>query len=167
MKLLLLLSLLPLVQVAPPPHEFHLSRTRVEYLPQNQEWQISIHIFIDYLALAMSQKGTPNLFLGTKKESPQADGYIQAYLQRFLKLTEGEQALSWEWVGKETSEDLAAFYLYLTVPQVVSPKRLRVSNQLLFDTFADQQNMIQIIGPGQQRQSFLFHQDYWQDAVTF
>ena len=62
MRLLLIFFLffaeVPLAEV----HEFHVSRARIEYAQDAQEWQISLHVFIDDLEKALAEKGTKELF---------------------------------------------------------------------------------------------------------
>lgn len=166
MKALLLLPLLLLTDIA-PVHDFHVSRTRIEYGAEQSEWQITLHLFIDDLELALEEKGSPKLYLGTKRESDEADKYIQSYLEQYLKLFTAEEALEWEWLGKEVSEDLTAFWIYLYVPEANVSTPLRVRNKMFFDLYDDQQNMIQVADGSGRTKSYLFHQDYWDQLVTF
>ena len=169
MKVLLLLPLLFLFPNAEAPvvHDFHISRTRIEYGAAQNEWQITQHIFIDDLELALAEKGSPKLYLGTKRESAEADQYIRSYLQQYFKLSSEDQALEWEWLGKEISEDLTAFWIYLYVPDAKPERPLGIRNKLLLDLYDDQQNMIQVAGENGQTKSYLFHQDHWEQEVTF
>jgi hypothetical protein len=143
-------------------HEFHLSRTRIEYASAQQEWQISLHLFIDDLALALQEKGAPNLRLGTLSESAEADTYIEKYLRQSLQFESAGTSLSWEWLGKETSEDLSAFHIYLFIPQAKPALPLTLKNQLMLDIYDDQQNMVQFIGPDKETRQSLLHQDFWE-----
>lgn len=169
MKVLILLPLLFLFPDTPTPvaHDFHVSRTRIEYGAAQKEWQITLHVFIDDLELALAEKGSPKLYLGTKRETEEADRYIQNYLQQYFHLSADEQALEWQWLGKEMSEDLTAFWIYLYVPDANPNLPLGIRNKLLLDLFDDQQNMIQVAGTDGRTKSYLFHQDFWEEVVTF
>jgi hypothetical protein len=147
-------------------HDFHVSRSRIEYASSTQEWQITLHLFIDDLSQALEAKGKKELHLGTKKEVIQADAYLEEYLRRYFHLEEGDKPLVWEWIGKETTEDLTAFWIYLYVPNVPNPTQLTVENKLLLDLYDDQQNMVQVQGSNGKLRNFLFHQDYWQEEIT-
>lgn len=164
---LLLISLLLLAEIPTAEvHDFHVSRARIEYAADQQEWQISLHIFIDDLEEALEEKGAQELYLGTAKESAQADVYLERYLRTYFLLLDDEDELSWEWIGKETSEDLTAFWIYLYVPNAAKMDRLTVQNKILLDRYDDQQNMVQVKGAGGQLKNYLFHQDYWQEEVV-
>jgi len=165
MRLLLILSLffleVPLTEV----HEFHVSRARIEYAADAQEWQISLHVFIDDLEKALAEKGKTELFLGTAREQASADEYLESYLRRYFRLYNGEQELQWEWLGKETSDDLTAFWIYLYVPNAHPDLPLRVQNKILLDMYGDQQNMVQVRGAKGNLKNYLFYQDYWEEEV--
>ena len=152
--------------VATSSHDFHLSRTRVEYAAEQGEWQISLHLFIDDLSLALEGRGAPNLRLGTLSESAEANIYIEKYLRRFLRFEAAGAGLDWEWLGKETSEDLSAFHIYLFLPEAKPDLPLKIKNQLLLDLHDDQQNMLQFIGPDKETQQLLLHQDYWEAELN-
>lgn len=166
MKALLLLPLLLLADFT-PVHDFHVSRTRIEYGAEQSEWQITLHLFIDDLELALEEKGSPKLYLGTKREDAAADEYVRAYLEQYVKLFADDTRLEWQWLGKELSEDLTAFWIYLYVPDAKVDAPLRVQNKLFFDLYDDQQNMIQVADGSGRTKSYLFHQDYWDQLVTF
>ena len=165
MRLLLIFSLffleVPLAEV----HEFHVSRARIEYAQDAQEWQISLHVFIDDLEKALAEKGTKELFLGTAREATTADEYLETYLRRYFKLYHGDQQLHWQWLGKETSEDLTAFWIYLYIPDANPGQPLRVQNKILLDMYSDQQNMVQVRGAKGTLKNYLFYQDYWEEEV--
>ncbi|WP_367390952.1 DUF6702 family protein [Lewinella sp. LCG006] len=165
MRLLLIFSLFFLEVPLADLHEFHVSRARIEYAGDAKEWQISLHIFIDDLEAALAEKGTKDLFLGTAREQATADEYLQAYLQRYFKLYNGDQQLQWEWLGKETSDDLTAFWIYLYVPNARPDQPLKVHNKILLDMYRDQQNMVQVKGAKGNLKNYLFYQDYWEEEV--
>ena len=113
----------------------------------------------------MAEKGKTELFLGTAREQASADEYMESYLRRYFKLYNGEQELQWEWLGKETSDDLTAFWIYLYVPNAHPDLPLRVQNKILLDMYGDQQNMVQVRGAKGNLKNYLFYQDYWEEEV--
>ncbi|MGH1433857.1 MAG: DUF6702 family protein [Lewinella sp.] len=165
MRLLLFFSLLCLDMPLAEVHEFHVSRARIAYAADAQEWQISLHVFIDDLEKALADKGVDDLFMGTAKEEPKAEEYLETYLRRYFKLFNGEQQLQWEWLGKETSDDLTAFWIYLYIPDARPDQPLRVQNKILLDMYSDQQNMVQVRGAKGILKNYLFYQDYWEEEI--
>jgi hypothetical protein len=148
-------------------HDFHVSRIKITYAEAQGELQMTLHLFIDDLEEALRQQGIDGLRLGTAREAEEADRHLFAYLQRRLQLRLEDEPLGYQLLGKEVSEDLGAFYLYLLVEEVPRPHRLWVRNNLLFELFDDQQNIVQLIGPGYQRGNFIFHHGYQEDTAVF
>lgn len=165
MRLLLIFSLFFLEAPLAEVHEFHVSRARIEYAEDAQEWQISLHVFIDDLEKALAEKGSSDLFLGTARESAKADEYLESYVRRYFKLYNGEQELQWQWLGKETSDDLTAFWIYLYISNARPDQPLKVQNKILLDMYSDQQNMVQVRGAKGNLKNYLFYQDYWEEEV--
>ncbi|MEZ4985275.1 MAG: DUF6702 family protein [Saprospiraceae bacterium] len=149
-------------------HEFHVSRTRIAYAAADQEWQISLYIFIDDLEKALSHatSGEPRR-LGTDKETAEADSLILRYLQRRLILQADGDKLPLQWLGKEGSEDLAAFWIYLYIPDEQPAATFTITNKILTEVFDDQQNIVQWSPKPTVSRNILFHSGHSQEVVTF
>lgn len=145
-------------------HDFHVSRTLLQYEPEEREWQISMHLFIDDLELALERAGYADLRLGTERESELADSLISIYLTEKLQLQANDELLQYEWLGKEVSNDLTAFWVYLVVPEAMAVEHLQVRHELFFELYDDQQNMLQVAANGRTK-SFLLHRDDWQKKI--
>lgn len=128
-------------------HEFHISKMLVAYAKEEGTLQVSTHIFIDDLELALREGGAPILRLATEYEHPEADSYLEAYLRRQLGFTADGKALSFTILGRETSDDLAALWVYIEVPVAKLPEQLRIRNAILTDIYADQKNIVKFSGP--------------------
>lgn len=148
-------------------HDFHVSRTRVIYAAGQGELQVTMHVFIDDLEEALRLRGIEGLRLGTARESEAADEQLVAYLRDRFSLAVNEQAVEYSFVGKELSEDLQAFYIYLLVEDVAAPRRLWVRQRALMEVYDDQQNIVQLQGPEGRRGNFIFHRGYQQDTASF
>lgn len=150
MRLLLccvvLLGLLPQSFARELDHEFHISKMLVAYAPDEQTLQVSTHIFIDDLELALREGGAPKLRLATEYEHPEAEDYLQAYLRRELAFIADGRELDYTVLGRELSEDLAALWIYVEVPLDKLPKELEIRNAILTDIYADQKNIVKYSG---------------------
>ncbi len=146
MKLLWLLSALLLLPAT--RHDFHMSKGLIEYQAAEQSLQMTFHVFIDDLELALEQAGAPKLYLGTEREAAQADDYLKKYLQKHFQLTLNGKPVAYTFLGKEISKDLSAFWLYLEAAPVPAPQRLEVRYDVLTEVYADQKNLINLKGPG-------------------
>lgn len=149
-------------------HNYHISHTKIEYAAEQQEWQISIQLFIDDLEAALKQKGNPKLHLGMKREAKDADVYILDYLNQHLELKNRDgQTLKCQWLGKEVTEDMASFWVYLYVEDTSPEHLFQIENRLFTEVYDDQQNVVNFHYTESQNQQFLFNKDYWSDQVSF
>ncbi len=171
--LFLLLFLLNTVNPTAPntaaaeEHEFHLSKCQIDYSDSDQALQISLHLFIDDLEDALREQGADKLFICSDKEHEEAEMHLFQYIQQRLTLKVDNQAVTYEFIGKEPSEDLQAVWCYLEISSVAPPKRLDISNDLLMEIFDDQKNIVVVSGPGKKDGYFLFVKGKHEDGVDF
>lgn len=152
----LILILLCAATLPAVAHDFHISKGRIEYNAEQQELQITLHLFIDDLEKALQQAGAPKLFLATERELPQATSYLTQYLRRHFQLQLDGQPAAWNLVGFEPSDDLSAIWVYLQLDTPQAPAQLELRYDALTEVYADQKNIIQLLGPNQQREVLLF-----------
>ncbi len=150
-----------------PVHEFHISKTLIEYNEKENALQFTLHIFIDDLEEALRQQGADKLFICTEKEAEKADDYIYKYLQQKLKIKVDDKAVEYTFVGKEVSEDLVAVWCYLEIENIDSFSKLYIKNNTLVETFDDQKNIISVSGPNKQKGYLLFNQAKSEETLEF
>ncbi len=137
-------------------HEFHVSKCLVEYKSDNAELQISMNIFIDDLETALASRGVEQLFIGTEKESEEADDYIEKYIDQVFQIEINAQGLADPtFLGKEVSDDLTSIWCYMQIPMAQPVQSLKVKNSILLETFDDQKNITSIVGPENKKDSFM------------
>ncbi|MEM9821340.1 MAG: DUF6702 family protein [Bacteroidota bacterium] len=150
-----------------PQHEYHLSKCNIEYNEKEQALQITLHLFIDDLEEALKHAGSGQLYIGTEKEKAEADEFIGQYIRQKFWLNDGKQNLSFDFLGKERTEDLAGIYCFLEVTNITNIQELTVTNQVLMEVFDDQKNIVHIVGPNKQMSYFLFQKGQSTESVTF
>ncbi|MBK9146248.1 MAG: hypothetical protein IPM12_00355 [Flavobacteriales bacterium] len=135
----LLLALLLCSALA--PHDFFVSILTIRHTPKTQTldltWRITAH------DIEHALENVAPLKLGSDNEHPKSDSLLQAYFMRHLVLFQ-EKQLAWAWIGKEL--DGETLYCYLQVEGIASPNGLMVSNTLLQEVFAEQQNLVHVEG---------------------
>ena len=122
-------------------HEFHLSRTTINYDSEEMAIQISTSIFIDDLELALKENGHDSLKICTLKEKEDAEIFMHEYLNEHLQIEIDGLALNLSFLGKEPSDDLMAVWCYLEAYDVPSFSEIKVSNTILNTQFDDQKNI--------------------------
>jgi hypothetical protein len=134
------------------PHDFFVSiltiRHKAEAKTLDLTWRITAHD-IEY---ALADRA--ELKLGSEKEFPKADSLLNRYFMEHLVLFQEDKQLSWKWVGKEL--DGETLYCYLQVEGVSTPNDLLVSNTLMQEVLAEQQNLVHIEGEKMPTRSHTF-----------
>jgi hypothetical protein len=123
-------------------HEFHLSRTTINYNTESKTYQFTIHIFIDDLTKCLEKKGYKNLNIGGK-EAINTDEVIEKYIREKVILM-ADKAIAYTYLGREFSEDETALYIYLESMEAPARKNLAIKNSLLLEEFDDQKNIIDV-----------------------
>lgn len=132
-------------------HEFHLSKSVVAYSAPDQALQITLHLFIDDLEAALRAQGKDKLFICTDKEAETAEEAIYEYIQQNFQFEINQERKSYEFIGKEPSEDLQAVWCYLEIPSVTALQEMTIKNSILTEMFADQKNIVNIVGPNKKK----------------
>ena len=139
----------------------------VEYNPQEQALQMSMHVFIDDLELALAERGADSLYICTKMESSDAEYYLGRYLEEQVQFAIDGQPVSFRFLGKEISEDMQAVWCYLEVRDLPPFREMTVTYDVLLDLYDDQKNIMHIVGPNRQEGTLLFRKGYRTETVTF
>lgn len=131
-----------LVSGALAPHDFFVSILTIRHNPKEHTldltWRITAH------DIEHALENVASLKLASEKEHPKADSLLNRYFMEHLALFQKDKQLSWKWIGKEL--DGETLYCYLQVEGVYTPNELLVSNTLLQDVFAEQQNLVHVEG---------------------
>ena len=125
-------------------HEFHLSKTTINYNTEEKAIQVSTRIFIDDLELSLKELGYDSLKICTRKEKETAEQHIQDYINEHLVVKMGGSDLNFTFLGKEQSDDLAAVWCYLEAHDVSAFSKMSISNTILISQFEDQKNITMI-----------------------
>jgi hypothetical protein len=133
-------------------HDFFVSILTIRHKPETHSldltWRITAHDIEHALAARAELK------LGSAKEYSKADSLLNRYFMEHLALFQKDKQLSWKWIGKEL--DGETLYCYLQVESVYTPNDLIVSNTLLQEFFADQQNLVHVEGEKMPTRSHTF-----------
>jgi len=121
-------------------HDYYVSITQIEYVKDKKEVQIISRIFIDDFEKLIRKRYDPDLTLSVDNESPKVDFYIEKYLNEKIKIKINNQDINATFIGKEYEGDIV--YCYLQIENVESIETFEIINQVLFDLYKDQQNIV-------------------------
>jgi hypothetical protein len=135
-------------------HAFHLSKTDIVFKPKEKSLQITMHVFIDDLEIALEKQGQKSLAIGTEKEKAGVNDLVFTYLKQNFSLTLNGKKANYTFVGKEATTDRQALWVYLEVNNIKNIKTLTVDNKVLTEVHSDQKNMVQVMVPSKKAYSF-------------
>ena len=138
-----------------PIHPLHLSKSVVEYFPEEKTLRVSLHLFLDDLEEALKQNHTAPLSLGSPKEHKEAGMLLEAYFRKHFRFVLDGKPTPIRLLGRELSDDREALWCYLEITAVSPPGKIKVTCTLLTDIFRDQQNILHFIYPGSTQRTAL------------
>ena len=125
-----------------PLHDFHSSVMQVDHDAKNKTLQITVRLFTDDLCITLEKDGAPKMELGTQKEPPSANEYLESYLRKHLSFTVNGKETTFKYLGKEAQLD--ATWCYLEIEKVGNIKQMEVQNTVMLSVFEDQTNLINL-----------------------
>ncbi len=123
-------------------HAFHLSNTEINYNEDSNSLQIASKVFIDDLEDELKLHGHTKLHIATPREAENVDSILFEYFFENLQFRTDVEHKEMEFIGKETSEDLIAIWVYIEIFLADQPSQLQIKNTILTDLYDDQKNMI-------------------------
>jgi hypothetical protein len=143
---LLIIVLLSSLSLTPSDvHDLHLTKTDIIYNTESKSIEITMNLFIDDLEKAISLMGSNHLNLCTSKESEDAEDYIAQYLENHFKIFSGGTLLNWDFVGKESSDDILAVWCYLEIVQPNLKGNISIEVDLFNELYEDQRNVVKLV----------------------
>ena len=136
-------------------HEYHLSNTEIRYNEDENALQITTRIFIDDLEETLGRDGHTGLFLCTEREPDHAESLVANYLKEKLLIKVDGEAMSFDYLGKEISDDLIATWCYLEILDVAPSEEIEVENNVLLESFDDQKNIVNVKTDSGKRAMFI------------
>jgi len=154
-RILSLITLFLLLVALPPgafAHRYHTSVTRLEYNAAERLAEITVQTFADDIEAAVSKRNgaAGKVRLDSSKKT---NALVLAYFRTALELKNGDAELELQWIGMELKGYTVWIYLQAKAPEGLANTSLR--NKILFDLFADQVNIVNVISNGK-RSSVVF-----------
>ncbi|PBJ11809.1 DUF6702 family protein [Flavobacterium sp. ACN6] len=124
-------------------HKFYVGVFQVNYASEKKMLQITSRIFIDDLNNAMEKKYRKKTFVGTSKETQADIDLLKKYLSENFTIKVNGQAKTIAFLSKEVEAD-DVLVCYSRIKDVDKLKTLEISNTILVDWNAEQQNITHI-----------------------
>jgi hypothetical protein len=143
---------IPLLSASGPanaPHPLYISVTEINHNPKDKILEISCKIFTDDFEAVLEKTSGGKVDLSSVKDKAASDKLIAGYVARHLRLKVDGKAVELHFVGSENQED--GTWSYFQVNDVPTVKRIDVSNDLLYDGFSQEINIMHVTVGGQRQ----------------
>lgn len=122
-------------------HPYYVSVTELHFFEQRAE--LSVKIFTDDFEKALnSLPGGGKADLIRRLPGTKIDSLVATYIRQQVKVALNERPLHFAYIGYEIQEDVT--WAHFEARFEVKPKRVRIENNLLFDYFPNQQNIVHL-----------------------
>lgn len=139
-KKLILLLIIPLLAFS--AHKYYISLTKIDFIETKKTVQITMRFFIDDIENILQSRYNTKLELATKNENKKANFFIEKYISQKFKITINEEKKTHKYLGKEYDNDVVFFYLEIN--DIDKIDIIEVQNNMLMETFEEQENYIKL-----------------------
>ena len=137
----ILFLIIPLL-LAFTAHKYYVSMTKIKYVEEERSVQITMRFFIDDIEKTLNNRFKKDFKLATAEEFKESDKFLNLYIHQKFEFKINNQLIEYTFLGKEYDNDVVFFYLEST--DIDNIKSIEVKNQMLLETFEEQQNFIKI-----------------------
>lgn len=121
-------------------HDYYVSVTRIEYVKEEKSLQIITQIFIDDFEKLIQERYDETIVLAIENENSMVDTYMKRYLSQKLQFEINTKTESFNFLGKEYKDDIV--YCYLEIENLEDIKTMVITNDILYDIYEEQQNIV-------------------------
>jgi len=146
-------------------HKFYMGVFQVNYAAEKKMIQITSRIFVDDLNKGIEKKYNKKTYIGTDKETHADIELLKKYLSENLSIKINGQLKTIAFLSKELEAD-DVLVCYSRITAVEKFKTLEISNTVLVDWNAEQQNITHISAFGTKR-SVLFTESSRKEVLKY
>jgi hypothetical protein len=146
-------------------HKFYMGVFQVNYSAEKKMIQITSRIFVDDLNKGIEKKYNKKTFIGTDKETSADIDLLKKYLSETFSIKINGQLKTIAFLSKELEAD-DVLICYSRITTVEKFKTLEISNTVLVDWNAEQQNITHISAFGTKR-SVLFTESSRKEVLKY
>lgn len=145
----LILFSFSLEAAAPSVHKFYLSNTYIEFNAQNRSIEITSKIFTDDLEHAIEKQCYR--YFSLNPQTPEVFELVKKYIAEKLSVQVGGRNVVLNFLGYNVDNDMTTLFLE---GNYFDPNQVVVTNTILLELFADQQNIVEVKWNGQSKREY-------------
>lgn len=135
------------------PHPFHVSVVEINHNTADKALEISCKIFTDDFEKVLAQNYKAKVDLTNPPNKAAMDSLVKKYIASHLSLKANGKPVSFSYVGFENED--AAVFGYVEVDNIATLSKLEITNNLMYDLFDDQVNIMHVIVNGNRKSTKL------------
>jgi len=139
-KKAILLLIIPLLAFS--AHKYYISLTKIDFIETKKTVQITMRFFIDDIENTLQSRYNTKLELATKDENKKDNFYLEKYIGQKFKVNINGEEKTHKYLGKEYDNDVVFFYL--EIPDIEMIDKIEIQNNMLMETFEEQENYIKL-----------------------
>jgi hypothetical protein len=143
-------------------HPLYISVTEINHNPKDKILEISCKMFTNDLESVLEKMARTHIDLSAPADKAMADKWIDAYVVRHLRVSVDGKPQVLHYVGSEKEND--GTWSYFQVNDVPAARKIDVSDDLLYDGFNQQINILHVTVGGQRKSTRL---DYPEANASF
>lgn len=134
-------------------HPFHVSVVEINHNAADKTLEISCKIFTDDFEKVLTQNYKTKVDLINPPDKAAMDTLVKKYINSHLSLSADGKSVKFSYIGFERENE--AVYSYAQVDNIVSVKKIEITNKLMQDLFTDQINLMHVIVGGNRKSTKL------------
>lgn len=138
-------------------HPFHVSVVEINHNSAEKTLEISCKIFTDDFEKVLAQNYKTKVDLTSPPDKKAMDSIVKKYIFSHLSISVDGKGAALSYLGFE--KDNEAVYCYVQVDNVPSVRKVELTNNLMYDMFTDQVNIIHVIVNGNRKSTKLDYPD--------
>jgi hypothetical protein len=142
-------------------HPFYVSVTEINHNATDKNLEISCKIFTDDFEATLTKNFNTRVDLFNPRDKQQVDRFISDYVGKHLVIKLDGKPVHLEFVGFERESEAVWSYFQVKTP---APKKVEITNTLLYDSFNEQINLMHITVNGSRKSTKL---NYPNGQATF
>jgi hypothetical protein len=154
--ILCVFAVAPLVSATGPTdvaHPLYISVTEINHNLKDKILEVSCKVFTNDFEAVLEKMAGAKVDLSSAKDKTASDKLIAGYVERHLRLKIDGKPVQLHFVGSENEED--GTWSYFQVNDVPTVKRIDAVNELLYDGFPQEINIMHVTVEGQRQSTKL------------
>jgi hypothetical protein len=140
-----------------PPHPLYISVTEINHNVKDRILEISCKVFTNDFESVLEKVARTRVDLAATKDKAASDKLIAGYVEKHLRLKVDGKEVALHFVGSENEAD--GTWSYFQVNDIAAVKRIDVGNDLLYDGFNQQINIMHVTVGGERKSTRLDYPD--------